>query len=396
MKKIIVERISHHGKERIALKFPYDSGLNAIIKKMPDAQWSKSIHSWLIDASSDALKTALGAFYEKAILEYDPLKLFPDERIKSPETDTRTSGNTVLPEIKEWPKMKIPKVSDLPELSDRAKQDIENYRKWMTANRYPETTIKTYTGMMVKFLRFVSPREAGECTSDDLINIVEQYILPNGFSQSFQNQLISSVKKFYSHIYRKTIDPGSIMRPRPRHHLPNVLGKEEVKKILSVIANEKHRVMLSLIYACGLRRSELIQIIPRDIERSRGLLRIRQAKGFKDRIVPVSERTLEMIDSYVDHYRPDRYLFEGQRAGERYSTSSLEKILKNACAKAGINKPVTLHWLRHSYATHLLESGTDLRYIQELLGHKSSKTTEIYTHVTTRGIQNIRSPFDDL
>lgn len=104
--------------------------------------------------------------------------------------------------------------------------------------------------------------EAGECTSDDLIGMVRQYILPNGLSQSFQNQLISSVKKFYSHIYRKTIDPGSITRPRPRHHLPNVLGKEEVKKILSVIANEKHRVMLSLIYACGLRRSELIQILP--------------------------------------------------------------------------------------------------------------------------------------
>jgi integrase/recombinase XerD len=103
-----------------------------------------------------------------------------------------------------------------------------------------------------------------------------------------------------------------------------------------------------------------------------------------------------MIDSYIAHFKPERYLFEGQKAGEPYSTSSLEKILKNACVKAGINKPVSLHWLRHSYATHLLESGTDLRYIQELLGHKSSRTTEIYTHVTTRGIQNIKSPFDDL
>jgi integrase/recombinase XerD len=193
-----------------------------------------------------------------------------------------------------------------------------------------------------------------------------------------------------------SIDPVKIQRPRPRHKLPNVLGKDEIKKMLRSLSNEKHRVMLSLIYACGLRRSELINLIPVDIERNRNLLRIRQAKGFKDRVVPVSVKTIEMVDAYMDHFKPQKYLFEGQWPGVPYSVSSLEKVLKNACARAGIRKPVTLHWLRHSYATHLLESGTDLRYIQELLGHQSSKTTEIYTHVTTRGIQNIRSPLDDL
>jgi integrase/recombinase XerD len=193
-----------------------------------------------------------------------------------------------------------------------------------------------------------------------------------------------------------SIDPVKIQRPRPRHKLPNVLGKDEIRKMLKSLSNEKHRVMLSLIYACGLRRSELINLAPVDIERNRNLLRIRQAKGFKDRVVPVSVKTIEMVDAYMDHFKPQKYLFEGQWPGEPYSVSSLEKILKNACTRAGIRKPVTLHWLRHSYATHLLESGTDLRYIQELLGHQSSKTTEIYTHVTTKGIQNIRSPFDDL
>jgi integrase/recombinase XerD len=136
--------------------------------------------------------------------------------------------------------------------------------------------------------------------------------------------------------------------------------------------------------------------MPVDIERSRNLLRIRQSKGFKDRIVPISDRTIEMVNSYMERYKPKKYIFEGQFPGESYSATSLEKVLKMACEKAGIRKGVTLHWLRHSYATHLLESGTDLRYIQELLGHKSSKTTEIYTHVTTKSIQNIRSPFDDL
>jgi integrase/recombinase XerD len=152
------------------------------------------------------------------------------------------------------------------------------------------------------------------------------------------------------------IDPEKISRPRPQHSLPNVLSKDEVKRIISALINEKHRVMLSLIYACGLRRSELLQLKPSDIERSRKLLRIRQSKGYKDRIVPLSERTIDMVNTFMMRYKPQVYIFEGQWAGEMYSAASLEKVLKKACEKAGISKGVTLHWLRHSYATHLLES----------------------------------------
>lgn len=190
--------------------------------------------------------------------------------------------------------------------------------------------------------------------------------------------------------------PEEIERPRKEIHLPNVLSKEEVKSILDAPVNLKHRAMLSLIYACGLRRSELINLKPADVESTRGLLVIRQSKGNKDRVVPVSVKVVEMLREYYKAYRPKEWLFEGQIRGEQYSSTSLQEVLKKSVLKAGIRKPVTLHWLRHSYATHLLESGTDLRYIQELLGHKSSRTTEIYTHVSQKSIQHIRSPFDDL
>jgi integrase/recombinase XerD len=140
----------------------------------------------------------------------------------------------------------------------------------------------------------------------------------------------------------------------------------------------------------------LIELVPADLEKDRKLLRIRQSKGFKDRVVPISEKVILMIDLYITHFRPEKYLFEGQYRGNRYSASSLDKVFKEAVKRTGLKREVTLHGLRHSYATHLLESGTDLRYIQELLGHKSSRTTEIYTHVTTQSIQKIRSPFDDL
>jgi integrase/recombinase XerD len=151
-----------------------------------------------------------------------------------------------------------------------------------------------------------------------------------------------------------------------------------------------------LIYACGLRRSELLELVPGDIDRDRMLLIIRQSKGFKDRVVPLSDKVLEMVDIYYVHYKPERYLFEGQYPESQYSASSLDKVFKTACERAGLKKAITLHGLRHSYATHLLESGTDLRYIKVLLGHKSSRTTEIYTHITTQSIQKIRSPFDSL
>lgn len=133
-----------------------------------------------------------------------------------------------------------------------------------------------------------------------------------------------------------------------------------------------------------------------DIDSKRGMLLIRQGKGKKDRMVPISEKILELLREYYRYEKPRLYLFEGEKLGEKYSAGSLQKVLKTSLLKAGIKKPVTLHWLRHSYATHLLESGTDLRYIQELLGHNSSKTTEIYTHVSQKSLKKIKSPFDDL
>ena len=177
--------------------------------------------------------------------------------------------------------------------------------------------------------------------------------------------------------------------------MPNVLSKEEVKKILEAHVNLKHRAMLSLIYSCGLRRSELLHLKSTDIDSKRNIVIIRQSKGRKDRIAPLSPKILDLLRDYYKMYKPKNYLFEG-KTEEQYSEQSLQSVLKQALKKVNITKPVTLHWLRHSYATHLLESGTDLRYIQELLGHNSSKTTEIYTHVSTKSLQQIKSPFDDL
>lgn len=207
---------------------------------------------------------------------------------------------------------------------------------------------------------------------------------------------MNGIKLFFATIRETKMEIDKIHRPKREKVLPNVLSKAEVKLILNAPSNLKHKTILSLIYSCGLRRSELLNLKPADIDSKRGIILIRQGKGKKDRIVPLSTKILEMLRNYYSTFKPTTWLFEGQIAGENYSEKSLQSILKQALQKAGISKPATLHWLRHSYATHLLESGTDLRYIQELLGHSSSKTTEIYTHVSTKSLQQIKSPFDDL
>lgn len=192
------------------------------------------------------------------------------------------------------------------------------------------------------------------------------------------------------------INIDQIHRPKREKTLPNVLSKEEVKQLLEAHSNLKHKTMLSLIYSCGLRCGELLALKPVHIDSKRNIVLLKNSKGKKDRIVPLSGKILEMLRDYYKLYKPTTYLFEGQTIGTPYDARSLQLVLKQALQKTGTTKPVTLHWLRHSYATHLLESGTDLRYIQELLGHNSSKTTEIYTHVSTKSIQQIKSPFDDL
>ena len=275
-------------------------------------------------------------------------------------------------------------------------EQIQKFKQWLRSKRYSESTITTYTEALKSFLVFYREKAVVEITNEDVIVYNNEYILKNNLSASFQNQIVNAIKLFFQTIRETKMEVDKIHRPKRAKLLPNVLSKEEIKLILNAHSNSKHKTMLSLIYSCGLRRSELLNLKPNDIDSKRGIVIIRQSKGKKDRIAPLSPKILEMLREYYIGYKPKTWLFEGQLENTKYDERSLSNVLKQALTKSKISKPVSLHWLRHSYATHLLESGTDLRYIQELLGHSSSKTTEIYTHVSTKNIQQIKSPFDDL
>ena len=275
-------------------------------------------------------------------------------------------------------------------------QHLIAFKNYMNFRRYSQNTIKTYADALEVFFRFYKDQAPESLNIEDIINFNTSYILKKNLSASYQNQVINAIKLFYRNRFNRAMEVDFIQRPRREKRLPNVLSKNEVKSILEAPTNLKHRAMLSLIYACGLRRSELLNLTLKDILSDRNLLFIRQSKGKKDRVVPISIKLIEMLRDYYKAFKPKTWLFEGQEVGKKYSERSIQLVLNQAVEKAKIVKPVSLHWLRHSYATHLLESGTDLRYIQELLGHSSSRTTEIYTHVSTRNLQQIRSPFDDL
>ncbi|NVO02812.1 MAG: site-specific integrase [Bacteroidetes bacterium] len=282
------------------------------------------------------------------------------------------------------------------EVPAEIREGLSKLKNWMAHKRYSESTIKTYLDGAKSFLMFVHPKPMNTLNNNDMVEYVNGYIIKNKLSFSYQNQVINAVKIFFREIVRSKFDVETLERPRRQHKLPNVLSKEEITAILRGPRNIKHKAMLSLIYSCGLRRGELLNLKSTDVDSKRNLLIIRNAKGYKDRVAPLSDKIIEMLRNYYKVYKPVKWLFEGQFKETPYSENSLQNVFKQALALTNIKKPATLHWLRHSYATHLLESGTDLRYIQEILGHKSSKTTEIYTHVSNKSLQKIKSPFDEL
>ncbi len=379
--EVRIVAVTHNNERRILMQFSRNDNLEKLVRTLPCCRWSNTIRGWHIANNPGNLRLIFRTF--QGIATIDKTGVF------GPVATTKSIIH------KDHPNRKS-NFPVLPEMPESSSGKVKEFVIWMQQKRYSENTIRTYEEGISTFLRFHSGKRLETITNSDLVDFNNSYILARGYSYSYQNQVINAVKLFYRKTENLMLEPELIERPRRKHRLPNVLSKEEVKAILEAPVNLKHRAMLSLIYACGLRRSELLNLKSADVDSNRKLLIIRQGKGNKDRVIPISDKIIGMLRDYYKACHPVSWLFEGQQKGERYSETSLQEVLKQSVAKVGITKPVTLHWLRHSYATHLLEAGTDLRYIQVLLGHASSRTTEIYTHVSQKSIQQIKSPFDDL
>ncbi len=339
-------------EDRLVIKFDYSPERIVKIKTICGYKWDVSEKIWTIPNTAENLEALK--------------KLYKNERI-----DIKFQQN--------------------PE-NDKALNSLDELLK---LKGYSLKTRKLYKGHINRFASFINKN-----ISDVEAQEIRKYILflldEGQVSHTYANQAISALKFLFNEVLMKNTIIESLPRPKKEKKLPNVLSFQEVAAILAALKNEKHRTILFLVYSAGLRVGEVVKLISQDIDSQRMLIHVVQGKGRKDRYTVLSEIALEQLRKYYKLYKPEKWLFPGKDPKEYLTVRTVERIFENACAISKIKKKVSVHSLRHSFATHLLEGGIDLRYIQELLGHESSKTTEIYTHVTEKSISKIQSPLDKM
>ncbi|XWN38549.1 MAG: tyrosine-type recombinase/integrase [Balneola sp.] len=272
---------------------------------------------------------------------------------------------------------------------------IQKFEGRLKAQRYSANTVLNYSSALKMALKEMKQSGVNALPLELIERYINYKITEHKISPSYQRNIIAALIKYHNLVLDESLPAEYLYPKRMQNKIPDVLSQNEVRKLFSVITNIKHKAILQTIYSGGLRMSEVLNLKVYDIDSDRMTIKIRQSKGAKDREVMLAEKLLLLLREYVAEYQPKEYLFEGQNGG-KYSSRSVQQIMKRALKKSRNTKNATVHTLRHSFATHLLESGTDLRYIQEFLGHQSIQTTEIYTHVTKVGKSNVKSPLDTL
>lgn len=419
--------ITHRNKKWFALELPFKDERITLIKNQIGRYWSATHKKWLLpknEASKIFLNTIIKHKKQEVtfiILRGNKLRITCHPTDKGIDFFKSLSYYHYNPKYKHWviPYTQIniktiesilhfthiisyidQRVSTIKKI-ERHKAIPQHYRSCpsivfdkLKELRYSDSTIKTYTNFLSIFFTHHYMYQPNEITNDQVRAYMRHLVQEREVSESYQNQMINAIKFYYEKILGSSKQIYFIDRPKKSRSLPTVLSQEETIKLLKSITNIKHKTALTIIYSAGLRISELINLKINDIDFDKKRIHLIAAKGKKDRYVQLANRTDQLIHYYLKRYNPEVYMFEGFKGG-KYSATSIQKFIKKYARDIGITKQITPHSLRHSFATHLLEKGIDLRYIQYILGHSSSKTTEIYTHITQVGINRITNPLDD-
>ncbi|GHA44355.1 hypothetical protein GCM10007103_27000 [Salinimicrobium marinum] len=359
-------------KKCIGLKFYTDKVVQALVNDLPDVRWSEEYRMSYIANSPANLNLIFKTFRGVAWINCNFFYARSNFGKETEPVDVQRFGSREPVEGK--------------------KLCPESYLRKLELKCYASSTVNTYVSCFEAFLNHYVDRELKDLNEND-IRLYLQKLIREHSSNSYVNQAINAIKFYYEVVLEMPNRFYAIERPRAEEKLPQVLAKEEVLSIIENTNNIKHRCIVSLLYSAGLRRGEVLNLKPDDIDSKRMVIKVRSGKGNKDRYTILSEKLVVDLRIYYKEWRPNTFLFEGP-GGKRCSPESVACIVREAARKAKIKKKVTPHVLRHSFATHLLENGTDLRYIQVLLGHKSTKTTEIYTHVATNIFFKIKNPLD--
>lgn len=369
-KSITLKHLYINNTKQIGIKFQPDRIVQITLKSIPNIKWSDTYGMAYIQNTKANLDCIFRAF--KGVAWVNCGTFFPNKK------RTRNDSPFTIQKYREKKStnLKVP----------------ENYLRKLELKQYATSTAKTYISLFERFINAHQTMQLDEISEKDIRNYL-QLEIQKGRSGSYINQMVNCIKFYYEIVLGMPNRFYEIERPRSKKALPKVISLQEVNALINNTNNIKHRCIVSLLYGAGLRRAELLNLKLTDIDSKRMVIEVRNGKGGKDRLTILSETVLSDLRRYYKKWKPKTYLFEGP-VGEPYSGTSVGKIVKTAGRKAGIRKTVTPHTLRHSFATHLLENGTDLRYIQVLLGHNSTKTTEIYTHVAVNNIKIIKSPLD--
>lgn len=373
-KEVLIKRIFHRDKFRLALYFEHNAELIKRFKAL-HAQWSQTKICWYVDDTQENLQAVKNACRGIAYPNYAKMNSMLD----------KTSKEATMAEQGLESKFVI-----------ENNKRIDAYIRQLKASGYSKSTIDTYSGMIRQLAQYYNTAYLTALNIEDVRQFASNEIVDRGLSNATHRQFIGAVKLFYSAEFgSKVIMKEELKLPKRWKQLPTVLSQEEVIALLSVCKNLKHRTAIAMLYSCGLRVSELIHLKVDDVDFDRKQVRVRLGKGKKDRTVNLAEHMIPLLHNYLGTYKPAQYVFNGQN-GVLYSANSLRMVVKRAAYDAGIKKQVTPHTLRHSYATHMLDNGVDIRHIQVLLGHSKPETTMIYTHVSQERLTKIESPLDKL
>lgn len=370
-KVVTLKHLLINQEKQIGLKFYPDKTIQALVKQLPEVKWSEEFGMAYVKNTKSNLSRVFDDFRGAAWINC--AHFFPKNKIKS---------NAQPFCINEYRKSEKENIRKVPEA----------FLQKLELKQYSLNTAKAYVQLFEKFINYYKEHELTNIDENDIRTYL-QLLVQEGKSGSYINQMVNSIKFYYEVVLGMPNRFYSIERPPKKKQLPKVISLEEVQAIIKNTNNIKHKCIVSLLYSAGLRRSELLNLKITDIDSKRMVITVRNGKGNKDRLTILSKAVLEDLRTYYKDYKPTHYLFEGQNK-DKYSSESVVKIIKYATQKAGSRKKVTPHMLRHSFATHLLENGTDLRYIQVLLGHNSTRTTEIYTQVAINNIKAIKSPIE--
>jgi integrase/recombinase XerD len=391
METITLKPLIHRKQECLGIFFARHVQLEKAVRRLADIKWSSSNCCWYIPLSKNGYATLVASVKNVAQVDNSVLRTYLQQKkqvvatLSQPVKATPAIGSHTAKPLALTPAW---------QLNTTNQAALERYVQKLHLKAYSPSTIITYRNEFVQLLKLLNKNSVDALTIEDLKRYMTYVLTKERLSESTAHSRLNALKFYFEQVLGREKFFYEIPRPKKVLKLPKVISEEKILEGLLKIANIKHRTLLLLAYSAGMRVSEVVSLKITDINSDRMQISINHAKGKKDRVVTLSKSILPILRDYYVKYRPSKWLFEGISSEEHYSARSAQQIFKDAYKKLGLPPQCSFHSLRHSYATHLLESGTDISYIQKLLGHNDIKTTLRYTQISKKDIGQIESPLD--